>query len=338
MSPIAPRSSRLPWRRSVRTTPGFTYAVASARHTSTLPDDSLTTSERSRPRLSVRSIASPARARRASAASIGTAAVGGVRGRRRQHHRGGLDHVAERIAPGMPPRRGRTGLDRVDAQLRAREVERDEASLALAPRGGMDVPDHRGPCVAIVVRAVDARELHAAVDEIPDQPGIGGGLRGQRDHDARRAVPGRRAEDRDGLLRQHGTSGVEVDRWRLADVRRNRPAREAVEHVQHRIERREDVRLHPPERREPQARERVLHVAHVVPPHGEVVEQVAQALAAHRRGTGQCLGELGLEDERRPAQLLDGAQGARGSDVAADVLGSDAGARGQRAPFGARQG
>ena len=43
----------------------------------------------------------------------------------------------------------------------------------------------------------------------------------------------------------------------------------------------------PPERAQAQPRELVLQLAHVVPAHGEVVDEVAQALAAHRRGAGR---------------------------------------------------
>ncbi len=54
--------------------------------------------------------------------------------------------------------------------------------------------DHARPFLGAIVRAVHARHVHPGGHHVPDQSGVVGGLRRQRDHDPSLAILGTLAE------------------------------------------------------------------------------------------------------------------------------------------------
>ncbi len=262
---------------------------------------------------------SPGRARRTSEASTRIGVRPRGRAGRSQHHVRRRDELAVRIAAYPPADDGRAGRDGADTKLRAGKIEGDQAGLAQPPRGGVHVAHHRRPGRGIVVGGVDAGDLHAVVDEVGDERRVRRRLRGQRDHDARRAAAPRRTQRGEGVLGEQCPSGVEVDRRRLPGPGDVVAAGEAAQHVEDSVERGEDMRLHPPQRRETEPGQRVLQVAHVVATHRQVVDEVAHALAPQWWRVGERVREVRLEGQRRAAQGLHGPQRAGRGPVAADA-------------------
>ena len=94
--------------------------------------------------------------------------IGVVHARDEPHARG-LRHASDRIAHRPPLRDRRPGLDRPGAKLGPGEVEGQRAALAGLALGAAQVLDHSLPDLGAVVRAVDAHDFHAGLDQVADQ-------------------------------------------------------------------------------------------------------------------------------------------------------------------------
>lgn len=86
------------------------------------------------------------------------------------------------------------------------------------------------------------------------------------------------------------------------------------------------MRLHPPERAQSEPAKRALQLADVMPPYGELVQQIEGALAQLRRGVLERLDELTLDGQRRATQLFDAAPGSVQQDRKRDLAGGETGA------------
>lgn len=69
-------------------------------------------------------------------------------------------------------------------QFRSGEIHMDQTFTTAHLGGGADVVDHHLPGGGVVMRAVDARDIHAAFDQILHKSSLTGGGTRQRDHDA----------------------------------------------------------------------------------------------------------------------------------------------------------
>ena len=87
---------------------------------------------------------------------------------------------------------------------------------------------HRLPRRRIVVRAVDARDVHARRDQPAHEAEVGRGLGGQRHHDAHARPAGGGPSSVLGVTVEQRAAPVEADRLVL-DVRRPRPVGESIQ-------------------------------------------------------------------------------------------------------------
>ena len=99
---------------------------------------------------------------------------------------------AECVALGLRADHGWSCGQRLGAQLGATEIHGDQNCVLVAAMA--DVADHLRPCIGVVVGAIDASDVHAALDHGVDQIGSFGGVGRKRHHDARAATRCTRTE------------------------------------------------------------------------------------------------------------------------------------------------
>ena len=104
------------------------------------------------------------------------------------------DQLAARAASDLDAQQRIARLDRPGAQLRAAEVHQHAARPAEFALGATHVADHAAPGRRPVMRAIDARAVHALPEGIPHEGVVAGGLRRQGDHEPGPAMRGRGAE------------------------------------------------------------------------------------------------------------------------------------------------
>ena len=234
--------------------------------------------------------------------------IGFVHARDEPHARG-LRHASDRIAHRSPLRHRRSRLDRAGAKLGPGKIEGQCAALAGLALGPAQVLDHSLPDLGAVVGAVDAHDFHAGLDQVADQRRLIGRFAGHRHHDPRLPATARGSEDRVRVRGEQRVAGIERDRRRRGNLGRNRLIAEREEHLEHRLQRGHHVRFHAAQRAQAQSGELVLQLAHVVPAHGEVVDEVVGALTHRGRRGVELGGELLLGRQRRTAQFIDAAGG-----------------------------
>jgi hypothetical protein len=117
---------------------------------------------------------------------------------------------------------------------------------------------------------------------------------------------------------------------RLRPGRRQRSLPEPVEGRQHRVEPRQDVGLHAPERRQPETRQLELEIAQVLLAQREVVDEVPRRRPVRHRHA--------LDLLRVPSLALDRPLADRGErrDQAIEDLGGEAAGHGRRAECSGR--
>ena len=243
--------------------------------------------------------------------------VGLVHARDEPHARR-LGHAADRVAQRPPFRDRRPGLDRPGAQLGSGEVEGDCAALAGLALGAAQVLDHPLPDLGLSCAQLMRMTSMPASTRSRISAGWSAASPGIVTMIRVAASAARGTEDRVGVLGEQRVAGVEHDRRRPGDRGRHRLVAEREEHLQHRLQRCHDVRLHAAQRAQAQPGKLVLQLAHVVPAHGEVVDEVVGALAHRRRRRVELGGELLLGRQRRPPQLVDAAGGAVEAQGAGD--------------------
>ena len=143
--------------------------------------------------------------------------IGFVHARDEPHARP-LGHAADRIALRSPLRDRRAGFDRAGAQLRPARSNDSVQRLPVSRSARRRFLTIRAQTLAIVVGAVDAHDFHARFDQVANQRRLIGRLARHRHHDPRRAVAGRCAEDRVGVLGEQRVAGVERDWRRVRDL------------------------------------------------------------------------------------------------------------------------
>ena len=135
---------------------------------------------------------------------IVVAAAEPLPGHRQRNHAGfgRVDRVFRRSQPcpcrgGFLPKRvpgwpefhdARPGFKRAGPQLWSPKVHSDQAGSAGRFCRLFDMLCHGAPCLGIVVRTVDACDVHTAFHQLANQVGIGRSRGGQRDHDAGYAI------------------------------------------------------------------------------------------------------------------------------------------------------
>ena len=103
--------------------------------------------------------------------------------------------------------------------------------------------DHLRPRARIVVGAVNAHDVHAALERPLDDAGISRRLARHRDHNSHAAVSRASPEDSHSVSAQQLVARVHVQ----LELGRGRQLLEPVQRDQHGVQRRQHVRLHPPE-------------------------------------------------------------------------------------------
>ena len=200
--------------------------------------------------------------------------------------------MTARVTAGPQLDDARPRLDRTGAQLGPREVHRHQAAARRVRGGGPDMVGHRTPRGRVVVRTVDPRHVHAALDQATDQLRISRGLRRQRDHDPGVPVRRCRPEQVDGAAVQQLAALVGAD----GGGSRRPPT--VLQHRQHRgvddSERGLDMRFAAAQRRQPESGQLVLQLTQVELSDGPVVHEVvgARPIAGSDRA-----------DPRRPLRL-----------------------------------
>ena len=164
---------------------------------------------------------------------------------------------------------------------------------------------HALPARRVVVRAVDARDVHPGPHEVPGDRRVVGGLRWQRDHDADRAALGRRAQEGLGVAREQRGPFAHPDGVLPGRGRPPGQAQQTVQHGAHRVDVREHVRLGAPERREPESREARLEGPDVLPAEREVVREVAGARDVGRLERRMLAQHAPLERRHRVAERVE---------------------------------
>ncbi len=209
----------------------------------------------------------------------------GFASRRDEPHARGRRHASERVAHRPPLRDRGPGLDRAGAELGSGQVEGQRAALAGLALGLMQTLDHSLPDRGAVVRAVDAHDLHAGLDEVADQRRLVGRLARHRHHDPGRPATARRPEDRVRVRREQRVTAAERDRWRCANFGRNRLLTKRAERLLHRLQRGHHVRLHAAQRAQAESGKLALQLADVEAADGEIVDEVVGALRASTGAT-----------------------------------------------------
>ena len=255
-----------------------------------------------------------------------------IRARNPDPRRG--DDIAAPVPPGPPLEHLRGGIDGAGAQLRTGEVHEQPAGPIQLASCLLQVGHHPAPGVGVIVGAVDPHTVHAVRDERAHERIVARRLAGHGHHDPHAAMRGARSEQSRGMGAEQRIPLAQADggfgdrRWLRGDLRHPR------QHGEHRIERRQDVRLGATERRQPEGRQPFLQRTDVVPAQGQVVDQVAGTAAKGRVRLGQHVGEPSLEITEVGAnrvQLVDGAQQV--------VMGGDGvGVPGRSAGIGGRLG
>jgi hypothetical protein len=220
-----------------------------------------------------------------------------------------LGHASHRIARRPPLGDGGSGLNCTSAKLGSGKVERQCAALARFAFGSAQVFDHSLPDLGAVVGAIDAHDFHACFDQVLDQRGLFRRFARHRHHDPRPPAATRRPEDGVCVLGEQRVAGVEHDwRW-LCNLARNRLIAEREERLEYRLQRGHHVRFHATQRAQAQAGQLVLQLAHVMPAHGEVVDEVVGALAHRGRHGVKLGGEFLLGGQRGAPKFIDASRG-----------------------------
>jgi hypothetical protein len=201
------------------------------------------------------------------------------------------------VAAGLDPEHGRSGHDRPGAQLRTREVHHHPALLPYGSFRAAQVLDHALPGARVVVSTVDARAVHAALQEAAHERVVVGSFARHRHEDAHAPLRSLGAEQRGRVLVEERPSVVEArDPARALGEALTLP-RETTEDREHGFQRAHRVRLGPPERRESEVAQGFLQRPHVAAAQGQIVEEVARAVL---EGTMDARGAL--QAERLEAQ------------------------------------
>ena len=225
---------------------------------------------------------------------------------------------AHAIPDRAPPHDGGTWFDRAGAELGAAKVHQDLAREAKLPRRPADVSRHLRPVGRGVVRAVDARAVHPAADQLRDEVRVRGRLGGHRDHDSRgslaRLVPEERprvpGDDLGAFVQSHRGlapgGGVRLPPPALG-LRPGTLGPTAVAHRPQQVDDRVDVgqdgRLAVAQRGHAGGREPPLQAPHVVAAEGHVVNEVPGAGAIGRVDPLERLDEAALELLQLGSQL-----------------------------------
>ncbi len=170
------------------------------------------------------------------------------------------------------------------------QIHDDPAMLAGVPAGCSHVPDHPGPHVNVIVRAVDSCDAHSGQDHFLDERVIVAGSARQRDHDADITVIRRLAEN--GLLVRIGPRFPELERPRIEVLHRGRRARHRPQRSSHHLDRRHHIALGTIERREPERCQVLLELADIAFSQRQVVHEIKGAIAIFRMHRRQLPGEF----------------------------------------------
>ncbi len=220
----------------------------------------------------------------------------------REPHECGLDDVSETVTSWRDPHDTRTRMERAGTQLRAGEVHRYARSVPIRTPCRAHVVDHPRPRLGAVVRAVDAGDVHTAGRHLHDEIGVVAGRGRERDHDPRAPRSGGCAQQCVGVGGQESASLAERDAggawWWLVAV-------EPGEHGEDLLDRREDVRLGPAERGQPDGGETRLQIANIVLAKLEVVDQVRSRTSMRRMCRCDVAGSCRLRDQHRIAHRAD---------------------------------
>ena len=216
--------------------------------------------------------------------------------------------------------------DRIHAagpQLRPAKVRLDDTAAPDDLLRATQVCGHPVPGRRVVVRAVDAHQVHPGPQQVLDQARVVGRGTGHRHHDADLAVTRRGTEQPARVLPQQQASGAEIDRWMRRLVGRNPGQR--LETGNHRVQPRDCVGLEHAERRQSEGMQVVLQAADVGLADAEVVQQVAGAVAVMRLDRLDVGCVRRFECERAVAQVAQ--LGKRALDETVGGHGCGAGAR-----------
>jgi len=204
--------------------------------------------------------------------------------------------------PHLRPRRHRPG-----AQLRPGQVHQHLAAPLERLLSASQVFDHAQPGARLVVGAVDAHAVHAAGQEVVHQLVVEGRLARHGHHDAHVAADRGGAEQGLGMTVQKLGAGLEAERCRPGGQRRL-AACEPVQHAQHGVDAGQHMRFGTAEGGQAEFGQARLQRTQVVLPHGEVVHQVARAVAVVRMDRlGRADGPVGQLDQggAQAADLFD---------------------------------
>jgi len=188
-----------------------------------------------------------------------------------------------------------------------RKIRLDAACQSELPLRLPQVGDRGLPFLGPVVRAVDAHDVHPRREQVSDETVVPCrfGRHGHHDSDG----PSHRdlTQQAAAVLGQEGSGRRWVDGGSGVGGPLVTLPREPVESAKHRLERCEDVPLEPPQRRQPQPRQVRLEAADVLPPQGQVVDQVARAGAVLGRALGDFALKAVLQRDGARAQLVQGS-------------------------------
>ena len=171
------------------------------------------------------------------------------------------------------------GPDGAGAQLGSGQVGIDAAGTARCLFCRAEVANHALPSLGIVVRAVDAHDVHARYQQPMHQFRIRGGLAGHGDHDTGPALAGARtgAQQGAGVCVQVHTAGLDTH-GAMGPVPAVGQPGQGAQGVQHCVDAAADMGLDPAKAAQPQQGKILLHVAQVTLAQGQVVEQIAGAV------------------------------------------------------------
>ena len=149
---------------------------------------------------------------------------------------------------------------------------------------------HAFPLLRAIVRPVDARDVHALVDEVAHERGVVGRFGRQGDHDPRDAPPRSRPEERIGVAVQRRATEVERERV-TRGPRRGRSMIESGERSRHG---RHHVGFAPTERRQTERSELPLERADIESTQRDVVHEVGRVFP---------VGGMDAQELRSPLRL-----------------------------------
>ena len=213
----------------------------------------------------------------------------GVRGSERSQSQAGiLDDTSKLVAHGLDPEHTSVRLHRAGAQFRAAQVHQDAHRASDRPRCAAYVIGHRGPRRRFIMRAIDARDVHAGGDELMHQSVVLPRFGRQGHHDAYGAAPRRVAEQGCRVLIEQAAAAVDASRFLVRSFHPGLSG-QTVQNSQYLVEIGEDMGFRVSQRGKPQPGQFFLQGATIALAQYEIVNQITRARQVIGGYTGQLL-------------------------------------------------